>query len=338
MALNLSTNPAFTGRITGVTAAYPLGSSKDETSPGANDGTPYIAQRANDVFGMQQALLKAAGITPTGSADTALVSEYLQAIIELAAGRAVWYDDSGAADAYELDPRTNQQAPNSLFDGLELNFIPDFTNTGASTVDPFSLGAVDIKLAGGSTDPAAGDITAAVGAKLTYKLLPAPHFELDIGTASNIMLQVQRSAVKTDTFSVASSTPTAVTGLSVAITAAQAGNKIRVSAFVTGGASNTNQAMFVTVFKDGAVVFQGDAAGSRVRTILSFNFTANREASLEPATITFTDTAADTASHTYQVFVSAFGGTAHVNRTGQDTDNANYPRGISQIEVMELTQ
>jgi hypothetical protein len=80
MALDFGTNPTFTGRITAPDANYPQGSSKDETSAGANDGMPYIKQRADDILGMQQALLLEAAVTPSGSADTALLSDYLDAM------------------------------------------------------------------------------------------------------------------------------------------------------------------------------------------------------------------------------------------------------------------
>lgn len=80
MALNLSTNPTFSGRVTAADANYPYGSSKNETSPGANDGTPYNKQRADDLLGFMQALLSQAGIVPSGSADTAVASQYVDAI------------------------------------------------------------------------------------------------------------------------------------------------------------------------------------------------------------------------------------------------------------------
>jgi hypothetical protein len=82
MALNYSTNPTFSGRITAADANYPYGSSKDETSPGANDGMPHIKQRADDLLGFMQALLKQATpeIVPSGSADTAVASQYVDAI------------------------------------------------------------------------------------------------------------------------------------------------------------------------------------------------------------------------------------------------------------------
>lgn len=78
MALNPST--AFPGRTTAPSAGYPYGSSKNESSAGAGDGTPYELIRADDVFGFQQALLNAAGIVPSGSADTILDSQYLKAV------------------------------------------------------------------------------------------------------------------------------------------------------------------------------------------------------------------------------------------------------------------
>lgn len=135
MALNPSTNVTMAGRITAADANYPFGSSRDESAPGAGDGSPYFKARADDIFGLQQALLRAAGITPSGSADTALLSEYLQAIIEQVMGRANTYDDTGVANAYVLAIRTNQQRPSALFDDMVINVPIANTNTGASTVD-----------------------------------------------------------------------------------------------------------------------------------------------------------------------------------------------------------
>ena len=141
MAINPSTNGTMTGRVTAADANYPYASAKDESSPGAGDGSPYFKARADDIFGFQQALLEAANITPSGNADTALVSEYMQAIVELSSGRADNYDESGAVNVYVLDVRTNQQAPRSLFDDLSAWFTPGTVNTGASTVNVATLGA-----------------------------------------------------------------------------------------------------------------------------------------------------------------------------------------------------
>lgn len=133
MALDPSNK--YVGRIQVPDANYTYGSSKDETSPGANDGTPHEKDRANDIFGFQQALLKLASIVPSGSSETQLVSQYIHALVELAAGRAVNYDESGIVNVYVAGLRTNQQGPQSLYDGLLVKFTPGNDNTAASTIN-----------------------------------------------------------------------------------------------------------------------------------------------------------------------------------------------------------
>lgn len=142
MALDPSNK--YVGRIQAPDANYTYGSSKDETSPGANDGTPHEKDRANDIFGFQQALLKLASIVPSGSSETQLVSQYIHALVELAAGRAVNYDESGIVNVYVADLRTNQQGPQSLYDGLLVKFTPGADNTAASTINVNGLGVASI--------------------------------------------------------------------------------------------------------------------------------------------------------------------------------------------------
>ena len=154
-------------RTTAPGANYPYASAKDESSPGANDGTPYELARADDIFGFQQAILDSLGIVPSGNAETALVSQYLQGLIQYAAGKASFYDDSGAADAYVADAVSDQFAPDAYFAGMVVSFIPDNDNTGASTVDVNSLGAEDIKKESGAA-LAAGDLIAGRLAELKY--------------------------------------------------------------------------------------------------------------------------------------------------------------------------
>jgi len=145
MALNPSTNATMTGRITAADGNYPFGSSKDETAPAAGDGTPYFKARADDIFGMQQALLNAASITPSGSAETVVASQYLEAIVALGSGLAQLGTDSGAADVYVVALPSGVLPPDALFDGLTVFFKPTNNNTGASTVNFGGLGVVDIR-------------------------------------------------------------------------------------------------------------------------------------------------------------------------------------------------
>jgi hypothetical protein len=144
---------------TASTPAYPYGSAKDETSPGLKDGSEYKKVRADDVFGFQQALLTAAGITPNEAADQVGASQYLQCVAALGSGLSEFMTDTGAADAYVLDlPSTTENAP-ALFPGQRISFFTTNPNTGASTANVLGLGAVNIKELDGTTDPTAGRIS-----------------------------------------------------------------------------------------------------------------------------------------------------------------------------------
>lgn len=75
----------FPGKIIPGNASYPYGQARDITTPSDGTGTPLRASLVNDIFGFQQALLAAAGVTPSGAPDTAVASQYLQAIQALIA-------------------------------------------------------------------------------------------------------------------------------------------------------------------------------------------------------------------------------------------------------------
>ena len=67
-----NTNPADSN--------YPGGSAKNSSSPTATDGTPFEEVWVNDLWGFLQALIAAAGITPSGVPDTSVASQYLDAV------------------------------------------------------------------------------------------------------------------------------------------------------------------------------------------------------------------------------------------------------------------
>lgn len=76
----------FSPRVNPADANYPFGSIKDNTSPGANDGTPLAAVWGNDWEGFAQAAMTEAGITPSGLPDTAQDSQLLDAVKVVASG------------------------------------------------------------------------------------------------------------------------------------------------------------------------------------------------------------------------------------------------------------
>jgi len=82
VALNLSTQ--YPGKVTAPSAAYPFGGAQNVTVPNDGTGTPWEAALINDYIGLLQALLGAAGLTPSGAPDNAEDSQYLDAIKHVA--------------------------------------------------------------------------------------------------------------------------------------------------------------------------------------------------------------------------------------------------------------
>jgi len=142
MAINLLLQ--YPGQVDPVTPAFPYGEPRNITAPGDGLGTPWEAAIIKDIVGLQQALLKSAGIVPSGTPDEVGASEYLQALTSMMLGGALNFDDSGVVNAYIADPRTNQAGPRVLFDGLTILFTPGSNNTGPTTIDVSGLGAVGI--------------------------------------------------------------------------------------------------------------------------------------------------------------------------------------------------
>ncbi len=64
-------------------AGYPHGRARNISQPGDGTGYPWEQDGINDTLGFQQALLSAAGITPTGNPDSVGASQYLDALKRL---------------------------------------------------------------------------------------------------------------------------------------------------------------------------------------------------------------------------------------------------------------
>jgi hypothetical protein len=79
--LALDPSARYSGQIdTSAPEDYPHGKARNRTLPNDGTGTPLERDFVNDIFGLQQALLRYAGITPANTPDTARVSQYLDAI------------------------------------------------------------------------------------------------------------------------------------------------------------------------------------------------------------------------------------------------------------------
>lgn len=92
MAINLATT--YPGRTEAANAAYPQGSFKNRTAPGSLDGTYLEKQWANDIQGFLQALMANSGIVPNDTVDTAVASQYYDAMVSIMGGGALLWNVS----------------------------------------------------------------------------------------------------------------------------------------------------------------------------------------------------------------------------------------------------
>jgi hypothetical protein len=149
------------------------------------------------------------------------------------------------------------------------------------------------------------------------------------------VLQVVQT-VKTDTFTMSSSTFADITGLSVSITPSSSSNKILVLANVNHVGTTTTSASGIRLMRDSTAIGIGDAAGSRPRTSGGESY-GNYGVTLTGDAVMFLDSPATTSATTYKIQIQAYLSTAYVNRSQVDTDNNAYFRGMSSITVMEIS-
>lgn len=79
----ISIDEQYPGKTAGTSTEYPLGKARNVTVPGDGTGTPWEQAIVNDDQGFKQALLAAAEIDPSGTPDTAVASQYLEALYTL---------------------------------------------------------------------------------------------------------------------------------------------------------------------------------------------------------------------------------------------------------------
>lgn len=68
-----------------ISSNYPGGSFKNETAPGALDGTPLEKAWADDLYGFGEAILAEAGVVHSGAPDNAVASDRLDALKKIMA-------------------------------------------------------------------------------------------------------------------------------------------------------------------------------------------------------------------------------------------------------------
>jgi len=171
------------------------------------------------------------------------------------------------------------------------------------------------------------------------------NFTLDIPSASGTIDRLNRAGnvlqvvtiEKTDTFSTTSNSYVDVTGLSVSITPTSATSKILVLFQINGSQNVGAGRASLKLLRGSTVINAGAAAGSRTPALGGFS---SQDTSIPSAPVSgnYLDSPATTSSTTYkiQLAMTAGSGSAFINQTAQDSDNANQIRMASQITVMEI--
>lgn len=83
----LKRNERYPGRFENPSDSHPQGAFKNRTSPSAEDGSYFESDWANDWSGFFEALLTNAGVSANGTADTAVDSQYFNALLSATPGR-----------------------------------------------------------------------------------------------------------------------------------------------------------------------------------------------------------------------------------------------------------
>lgn len=152
----MAINPGakYATRIAVPDANYPYGSAQNESVSGADDGTPLEKDWVNDYMGLNQGLLNSESVTPTGTPDTVLANDQIQALEGLIAG-SDYYTSTGTANAVVLTSETNRLGPAAYRIGQRIRYKASQTNTaGSVTVNVNGLGAIPVHqswLANGAT-------------------------------------------------------------------------------------------------------------------------------------------------------------------------------------------
>jgi len=141
------------------------------------------------------------------------------------------------------------------------------------------------------------------------------------------------STTKLDTFSVAGTGISAVTGFSLSITPSSASNKIFVTA---------NFSAYQGDYGGGYLLYRGASSvatptsiGSRTG-IHSSQYIGTTQQVVNHS-LSYLDSPSSTSALTYQIYVNALSNTIyHINRSRDDTDTSDRPRTIATITAFEI--
>ncbi len=148
------------------------------------------------------------------------------------------------------------------------------------------------------------------------------------------VLQVVQT-VKTDTFTLSSTTFTDVTGLSVTITPSSTTSKILVLVDMKMNGRGGLVSAQARLMRDSTAVYIGDTAGSRQRA--TSNAVGDAE-NAQSSNSVYLDSPATISAVTYKMQIRAnTANNIYINRAETDADAAERARYASSITVMEIS-
>jgi hypothetical protein len=196
------------------------------------------------------------------------------------------------------------------------------------------------------TTPVEGMLTYLTGTDL-YQFWNGSAWTNLIPSAGTPAVVQVKTTTMASTFSTSSTSLTDVTGLSVSITPTSASNRILVTTSFIAQSTNTVGEVMQFTFADGSNnnLIVPTSPGNRLGCFYSSSLINPAGGSSGAGTRTIAATLihspATTSAVTYKVRVrhsdsGGGGGTAFVNRSSDDADSVNRPRGVAIITAMEV--
>lgn len=153
MATRNDTIAEFNERIEAPSANYPWGAYKDKEGGVSGTGTPFIAEAMNNWDGFFQGILSEASLTPSGDADTAVDSQYRDAVKII-----TQYSLAGSGTYLTIDQNTRE-----LIRGL-IDLTSNVANTlpvanggtGVTTLSDIDIGSLQYGVSFPATPGTAG--------------------------------------------------------------------------------------------------------------------------------------------------------------------------------------
>jgi hypothetical protein len=124
----------------------------------------------------------------------------------------------------------------------------------------------------------------------------------------------------------------------IEITPSSASSKILISGLINFTSAQGSSVALAALFRNGTIVLQGDAVGSRTRTLMGRVTTAD-PVSVTPVGFAILDSPNTTSAVTYSIRLTSDGpATVYLNRSQQDTDANWASRSASSMVAQEIAQ